>query len=180
MRAGSAFLSSDDILTIADVRPGYSVVDIGPGRTGHVLFPAATRVGSSGSVVGVDIAQEVLHMLESTRRQHELHHVKFLWADVERCEDLGLRDQDVVFVVNTAWMFRRHREVLGWLTHMLGRKGKIVVVDWHPENTHALAPRWDFRINPHDLDRALQGYGLSSVYEKSLTPWHWIRVYERG
>jgi O-methyltransferase/aklanonic acid methyltransferase len=44
----------------AEVGPGMSVLDVACGR-GAVLVPAAERVGSAGSVVGVDLSPEMVN-----------------------------------------------------------------------------------------------------------------------
>lgn len=49
----------------ADVRPGESVLDVGCGR-GATLFLAAARVGNAGRVLGLDLAPEIVAMLEPT------------------------------------------------------------------------------------------------------------------
>ncbi len=51
------------------VRPGDRVLDVATGR-GAVLFPAAERVGDSGEVVGIDLAEQMIEATatEATRR----------------------------------------------------------------------------------------------------------------
>lgn len=177
MRAGSALLSAQALLDIAGLEEGHTVLDIGPGRTGHLLFPAATRVGARGKVFGLDVVKETLEMLEGVRRQYLLHHVDLLWMDIEGEHDVPLSDVDAIFVVNTAWMFKKHGEVFARLARSLGKEGRIVVVDWLPEGVHALAPRWDFRIDPQRLDVVLAHTGLRATERLQVTPWHWARVY---
>lgn len=178
MRSGSALLPTQDILNFARLEEGDVVLDVGPGRTGHILFPAAERVGKKGRVIGLDIARETLDMLEGMRRQYLVHHVDWLWMDVEGERNVPLREIDAVFVINTAWMFQRHAETFARLSRVLGEGGRVVVVDWVPECTHAVAPRWDFRINPERLDVALAHVGLRAVDRAQITPWHWGRVYQ--
>lgn len=177
MRAGSALLPAKILLDIAELEEGHTVLDIGPGRTGHLLFPAATRVGARGKVFGLDVVKETLEMLEGVRRQYLLHHVDLLWMDIEGEHDVPLSDVDAIFVVNTAWMFKKHGEVFARLARSLGKEGRIVVVDWLPEGAHALAPRWDFRIDPQRLDVVLAHTGLRAIERLQVTPWHWARVY---
>jgi len=90
MRAGSAFLPTEILLDIAGLEEGHTVLDIGPGRTGHVLFPAADRVGARGRAFGLDVVKETLEMLEGVRRQYLLHHVDLLWMDIEGEHDVPL------------------------------------------------------------------------------------------
>ncbi|NBS67985.1 methyltransferase domain-containing protein [bacterium] len=179
MRAGSALLSAETLLDIAQLEEGHAVLDVGPGRTGHILFPAAQRVGGKGRVIGVDVSRDTLEMLEGLRRQYLVHQVDFLWMDVEGEHDLPVSDIDAVFVVNTTWMFKRHAGVFSRLAKSLGKKGKIIVVDWMPEGRHALAPRWDFRIDPRRLDVVLAHIGLRAIERVEVTPWHWVRVYQQ-
>jgi ubiquinone/menaquinone biosynthesis C-methylase UbiE len=178
MRSGSALLPVEAILNFADLEEGHVVLDIGPGRTGHVLFSAATRVGARGKVIGLDVVQETLHMLEGMRRQYTVHHIDLLWMDIEGIHDVPVENVDVVFVVNTAWMFKKHAEVFARLARSLGAEGKIVVVDWSPQSAHALAPRWDFCIDPEKLDIALAHRGLRAIKRNQITPFHWGRVYQ--
>ncbi len=179
MRSGSALLSTQALLDIAQIELGHNVLDVGPGRTGHVLFQAAERVGKRGKVIGVDISQETLAMLEGLRRQYLLHHVDFLWMDVEGEHDIPVEDIDAIFLVNTAWMFKQHAEVFARLARSLKKEGKIIVVDWAPESAHALAPRWDFRIDPKRLDVVLAHVGLRAINRQEITPWHWVRIYQQ-
>jgi SAM-dependent methyltransferase len=53
------------LVELAGVGPGDSVLDVATGR-GAALFPAAERVGHTGRVVGIDLAEG---MLERTRAE---------------------------------------------------------------------------------------------------------------
>ena len=52
------------LVDFAALRPGESVLDVGCGR-GATLFPAAERVGPEGRVVGVDLAEEMVALLQA-------------------------------------------------------------------------------------------------------------------
>ncbi len=177
MRAGSALLSPDRVLDFAGLEEGQTVLEIGPGRTGHLLFPAADRVGKRGRVFGLDVARETLGMLEGLRRQYLVHHVDFLWMDIEGEQEIPVSGIDVIFVVNTAWMFQRHTQTCMRLAKILAQGGRLVIVDWMHEHAHALAPRWDFRIDPRRLDIALAHGGLRVIDRAQISPWHWGRIY---
>lgn len=57
------------LVKIAELAPGQRVLDVATGR-GAVLFPAAERVGASGEVVGIDLAEGMVRLTreEATRR----------------------------------------------------------------------------------------------------------------
>src|SRR5689334_2194629 len=58
------------LVEVLGVEPGQRVLDVATGR-GAVLFPAAARVGSSGSAVGIDLADGMVRVAndEAERRR---------------------------------------------------------------------------------------------------------------
>ena len=60
-RVGLRFFSyfGNRLVELAGVYNGASVLDVGCGR-GAILFPSAERVGESGEVIGIDIAEAML------------------------------------------------------------------------------------------------------------------------
>ena len=50
------------LLEIAALREGESVLDVGSGR-GATLLPAATQVGPTGRVLGADLSEEMVDLL---------------------------------------------------------------------------------------------------------------------
>jgi ubiquinone/menaquinone biosynthesis C-methylase UbiE len=71
------------LLDAVEVGPGDHVLDVGTG-TGLVAFPAAARVGAEGTVLGVDISEEMLATArEKTGRMLEPGHVAFRIMDAQ-------------------------------------------------------------------------------------------------
>jgi O-methyltransferase/aklanonic acid methyltransferase len=56
------------LVELADLQPGESVLDVGAGR-GATLVPAAQRVGPSGRVLGVDLSEEMVALLSGDVEQ---------------------------------------------------------------------------------------------------------------
>jgi arsenite methyltransferase len=91
--AVESFAGVANPFSIADFAPGERVVDIGSGA-GFDSFIAASLVGETGEVIGVDMTDEMLDKSQSTGRDLELSHVEFRrglaeelpvpdgWADV--------------------------------------------------------------------------------------------------
>ncbi len=55
---------SKDLLRVANLQPGEDVLDVACG-TGHVTRAAAERVGSTGTVTGIDIAPDMIEVARS-------------------------------------------------------------------------------------------------------------------
>jgi arsenite methyltransferase len=70
-------------LDLAALRQGERVLDLGSG-SGTDAFAAAVAVGSTGSVVGVDMTQEQLRKAEDLRQQSGLGHVRFVEGRIEK------------------------------------------------------------------------------------------------
>jgi SAM-dependent methyltransferase len=68
---------------------GAHVVDVGCG-TGASALPAAIRVGPTGEVIGVDLADRLLEIARQKAASQHLANVEFRFGDMER---LGYPDQ---------------------------------------------------------------------------------------
>ncbi len=64
-----------DLVVLAGLQPGGQVLDIGCGR-GAVLFPAAHAVGTSGRVVGVDLAARMVELTTADAQRRGLTQVR--------------------------------------------------------------------------------------------------------
>ena len=78
-----------------DVRPGHRVLDLGCG-TGPTTVELARRVGPDGSVLGVDIAAEMLDPARRRAAREGVANVSFVHADAQSY-DLGSDAYDRAF-----------------------------------------------------------------------------------
>jgi arsenite methyltransferase len=69
-------LGCGDPISIADLKPGETVLDLGSGG-GLDCFLAARRVGESGRVIGVDMTPEMLARARSQAQKLEMENVEF-------------------------------------------------------------------------------------------------------
>lgn len=68
---------------IANLRPGEVVLDIGSGG-GLDAFLAASRVGPSGRVIGVDMTPAMLQRARAAARRNHIPNVRFRWGYAEK------------------------------------------------------------------------------------------------
>ena len=70
------------LVALAPVRTGERVVDLGCGR-GAALFPAATAVGPTGTVLGIDLAPTMVAMTRADARVRGLANVSVEMGDAQ-------------------------------------------------------------------------------------------------
>lgn len=176
---GSALLNARNLLETAGILPGMRVADFGMGRSGHLVLPAAKYVGEEGVVYGVDIHPEALQMVEGRRKLELLHNLELVWGDVERPEGVRLppRSLDVIFVVNTLWFARKHPVIAFEARRLLKPGGRAIIVDWHCDVRHPVAPPVQSRLHPRGVDAVFIRSGFRQIGDFSPSPWHWGRVY---
>jgi len=89
-------LGCGDPVSIAGLRPGEVVLDLGSGG-GIDCFLAAQQVGATGRVIGVDMTPEMLERAEAARRRMGLTQVEFRAG---RIEALPLEDCSVDVILS--------------------------------------------------------------------------------
>jgi len=73
-----------DLVELAELKPGDIVLDVGTGPGAAALL-AASKVAPTGSVVGVDLSEEMLKLARGNAEQEALE-IEFRQADVEALE----------------------------------------------------------------------------------------------
>ncbi len=87
-------LGCGDPVTLAELRSGEVVLDLGSGG-GIDCFMAARKVGEHGSVIGIDMTEEMLAKAEANKIQMGIENVEFRKGKIE---DLPV-DEDSVDVI---------------------------------------------------------------------------------
>ncbi len=177
--AGTALINPRIVFKHAHLQPHMHVADMGCGRTGHVVFPAARLLQDDGIVYAVDIMKSALGSLHSRAQALHLDSVKPVWGDIEKEYGVAIPEGtlDIAFFVNVLNSIRSVEQALSEATRLLKDKGRIVVVDW---------VRNVGRLGPHDspLDFGLvaswaMNNGFLVQTRGSLSDYHAIMVLYR-
>ena len=89
-------------LTIADLQPGETVLDLGSGP-GLDCFLAADAVGSTGHVIGVDMTHEMISRARGNAESVDAQNVEFRLGEIEH---LPVADSSVDVILSSSTSLR--------------------------------------------------------------------------
>lgn len=155
--------------------PDMHIADFGCGRTGHIVFPAASVVGEKGVVYGVDILKEVLDIIRKRANLNQALPIHPIWSDIEVVGKTAIPagSLDVVFLVDVLSQLGKRIETLDEAMRLLKQKARIVIVDW-TDGTFPLSPGID---NLLDFDRVKEWAGANNFFVQEEFP---VSKYQTG
>lgn len=110
--------------------PGERVLDVCCG-SGASAIPAAETVGSAGSVVGVDLAENLLELARSKAKQRGLENIEFRSGDMTQLP-FEEGSFDVVVCVFGIFFVPDMEAALRELKRVLRTGGKLAITTWGP------------------------------------------------
>jgi O-methyltransferase / aklanonic acid methyltransferase len=111
------------LVDVAGAGPGDRVLDVGCG-IGASLLPTAARVGPSGSVIGIDVAPEMLRRLTGILSAQSVANAAVLLMDGER-PDFPYGSFDVIQAGFSVMHFSSAPECLGLYPRLLRSGGRF-------------------------------------------------------
>jgi len=117
------------ILAACRLKPGMVVADIGAG-TGLFTLPFARKVGPTGKVFAVDIAETFIRHIEKKAREAGLKNVVGV---VCAADDVKLPPAsiDFAFICDTYHHFEYPKKTLASIHRALKPGGRMIVIDFH-------------------------------------------------
>jgi ubiquinone/menaquinone biosynthesis C-methylase UbiE len=114
-----------------DLKSGASVLDVCCG-SGASALPAAEQVGHSGRVIGIDVAEKLLHLAGAKARNKGLNNVEFRVGDMLHT---GFDDAsfDAVVCVFGIFFVPDIPAAIRELWRVLRPGGKLAITTWGPD-----------------------------------------------
>lgn len=114
-------------LSIANIKTGETVLDLGSGA-GLDCFLAASKVGPSGKVFGVDMTTEMINKAKENAAKSDINNVEFLLGDIE---NLPLESNSVDVVISNCVinLCEDKQQVYNDIYRVLKQGGRIAISD---------------------------------------------------
>src|SRR5258706_499633 len=116
------------LVELARIPVGARVLDVASGR-GAVLFPAASAVGLTGQVIGIDLAKGMIRETGAEITQRGLHNVEIRQMDAENL-DFPDGAFDVLTCGYALFFFPSLDRALSEFRRVLKPDGQIAVSTW--------------------------------------------------
>ena len=123
-------------IELAKVQPGEHVLDLACG-TGLVTYYASKAVGSSGSVIGVDISTGMLKQAEAKKPKHSLANVEFYMHSITELNTLDAlqgKRFDLITCCSALVLLPDPAQALIQWVSFLKPGGRLITDATHPNN----------------------------------------------
>jgi ubiquinone/menaquinone biosynthesis C-methylase UbiE len=171
-----------------NLAPGASVLDVCSGA-GASAIPAAIQVGPTGSVMAVDLSENLLALAAAKARGFGLSNLEFRLSDVDALE-LSPEQFDAVVIVFGIFFMPDMTATLSGLWRLVKPGGQLAATTWgprlwepgsslfwsavddvRPDLTRAYNP-WDSLTNPNAVRELLLSAGCTDVRVESVSGSH--------
>ena len=159
------------LVTVAKIQPEQRVLDVASGR-GAVLFPCAERVGATGEVVGVDLAEEMVRAANAEAVEKGISG-RVQVMDAERL-DFADATFDRVLCGFGIMFFPDQMRALGEFRRVMKIGGRLALSTWRVSQTseieaamaelgiqRAKQPGWV--TEPEELSKLLAAAGFTDL-----------------
>lgn len=178
--SGVALVDPYKIFEKIGLSTGMRVADLGCGRTGHFVFPAARVINDNGVVYAIDILKEVLENIKSRSRTEGYDNVQIIWSNIEVVGKTPVPPQslDACFFINVMFQIKEKLAALQEATRLLKTGGKIVVVDWQ-KKVGTLGPNAEAMVDHVKLVSLGESCGLQLAEDFLAGDYHFCLIFNK-
>lgn len=155
-------LPTDKIIELIRVNRNDVIADLGAGN-GYFTVPFAK---AAKHVYAVDIEPKMLSLLEDYADEEDVSNIEYVVSDLEDIK-MGNGQANIVFVAFVIHEVEQMRKVLDEFKRILIPGGKLVLLEWKPDDNPDMGPPSHERIAPDALQEILNqnGFSASLFYE---------------
>ena len=168
---------SPEIMKSLALRPGERVADIGAG-TGYFTFPIAEAVGPKGVVWALDIAPEMIEVLEFRTKARKVTNVRVrkVSSDDPQLEPGSL---DTILMIDSIHYVKDRTAYARKLMPGLAPGGRLVIIDYIPKpmSERPWGPPPDQQFPREQLDREITAAGFKLLRSYDFLPEQFFVVY---
>jgi ubiquinone/menaquinone biosynthesis C-methylase UbiE len=164
VRAGTGgLINQDRIIAQLGIKNGMIIADLGCGA-GYFTIPMAKALHNTGQVYAVDVLAFALESVMSQAKLYGLLNVRVKRANVETVGGTGIEagKVDMAVMVNILFQCQDRDAVFQEAKRILAPGGRIVVIDWIPNNI-ALGPKFEHCLPEETAKRIAIKNGLKVV-----------------
>lgn len=178
--AGGALINPEVVFQKIALSPGMRVADLGCGRTGHFVFPAAKIVGDSGVVYAVEIVKNILESIKSRCRAEGYANVQVIWSDIETVGQTPVPEKslDACFLVNVLFLVKDKTAVLKEAARLAKKDALVIVADWS-KNLGPLGPKPGQMLSEDELRAAAGQAGLAYRENVPIGDYHFCAIFKK-
>jgi ubiquinone/menaquinone biosynthesis C-methylase UbiE len=158
-----AFENPKEILAMAGITSGNTVMlDVGAG-SGYLSIAAAEIMGSGSKVYAIDSHEGSVKALEKEIAEKGLKNVTVITADALNGIPLQRDTVDICLMSNVVHGFVANGEmnkVLKNINAVLKDDGKLIIIDFKKVET-PVGPPLDIRLNPDEVANLVLSYGYT-------------------
>lgn len=159
-------LPVDRLLTLARVRRGERVLDVGCG-TGVMTLPLARAVGGAGRVHAIDLHDEMLEEARRRAAESGLSNIEFALSE-ESVFPIADGAVDLVFASQILHELHDPPAFLAENRRVLAPGGRLAVFDWEKIET-GIGPPLDHRIDSAEARSWLETAGFDVIEAASVS-----------
>jgi ubiquinone/menaquinone biosynthesis C-methylase UbiE len=141
-------LPAERILQEMNIQQGETIIDFGCG-IGYFSIPALDFVGDDGTVIAVDVSQEMIQ--ELVKRAGHRKNLKIVHAD----SLIGLT-ADRILLSMVLHEVNNPKEFLQTCFTALKPYGRVIVIDWQKKETGLMGPPVEERLTKEEVIQLTQ------------------------
>ena len=167
----------DRMLAALDVKKGSVVADVGAG-VGYLVWRLAKLVGPMGKVIGEDIQEGMISLLEKNINDRKLKNVQVILGTPSDPK-LPANALDLVLMVDVYHEFSEPVIMMKHIRDALKADGRVVLVEFRKEDP-AVPIQPLHKMSVQDVRSELEPLGFKFQRSLEFLPWQHVLIFSSG